>query len=245
MPQLEAIGIINDHYRTSEHQHFAWEMLYFSQGFGMIHVGNIEYEIGAYDFIMIPPRVSHFTISESGYQGIYLQFSKFNSPIPRSLICRDSEDRVVHDLLMRAHREYHLKRNNWNNITGALLSVINEYMLSWDAEARRSSFVENLEEELIENIHNKDYNINTAFDRIPLSRDYIVKLFKKETGETPLSYLTEKRINFAVQLLKSQKPRYMTIKEIAYMVGFEDQYYFSRVFKKITGKSPESYKNLG
>jgi two-component system response regulator YesN len=76
---------------------------------------------------------------------------------------------------------------------------------------------------------------------IPLNDDYIRKLFLKEVGTTPLQYLTEKRINHAKQLLETRYETSTTIKEIADKAGFNDQYYFSRAFKKVTGKSPSEW----
>jgi two-component system, response regulator YesN len=77
---------------------------------------------------------------------------------------------------------------------------------------------------------------------IPLSIDHCRRLFIKETGKTPSEYLTEKRINYAKLLLETRlRNNSISVKEIANHVGFDDPYYFSRVFKKVTGKSPTKW----
>jgi len=52
-------------------------------------------------------------------------------------------------------------------------------------------------------------------------------------------------IEYAKQLMKINMPSTITIKQLAFMCGFEDPYYFSRVFKNSTGLSPVHYmKNM-
>ena len=72
-----------------------------------------------------------------------------------------------------------------------------------------------------------------------LSKDHLIRLFKREMNATPLSYINQKRVERAqLRLLTESTP----VKEIAYQLGFEDQTYFNRIFKKITGLTPMSYR---
>lgn len=68
--------------------------------------------------------------------------------------------------------------------------------------------------------------------------DYMNRVFKQITGKTIFQYLTDVRINKAKMLLLSSA---LTIAEVGEKSGFPDEYYFSRVFKKITGESPTAY----
>lgn len=72
------------------------------------------------------------------------------------------------------------------------------------------------------------------------SPSHYTALFKKKTGLSPIDYFIRMKIHYACQLLSQRE---LIIKEIADKVGYEDPYYFSRIFKKVTGKSPEQYKN--
>ena len=72
-----------------------------------------------------------------------------------------------------------------------------------------------------------------------LSSSHISGLFKKETGITVSAYITHVRIEKSKLLL--WRPE-LTIAEIAAMCGFEDQSYFTRVFKTQTGLSPRKYR---
>ena len=68
------------------------------------------------------------------------------------------------------------------------------------------------------------------------------RTFKKVTGETIFRYLNRVRINHAKTLILNT-PLKMSV--IGTRVGFSDEYYFIRVFKKYTGKSPTEYAREG
>lgn len=74
-----------------------------------------------------------------------------------------------------------------------------------------------------------------------LSSFYISKLFKSETGDTPINYLISLRMKKAKELL--DKDPELSIKSVAVSVGYEDAYHFSKLFKKFYGISPLYYKS--
>ncbi len=71
------------------------------------------------------------------------------------------------------------------------------------------------------------------------STKYLSALIKNETGQSFSTYVTELRLNRAMDLLLHTD---LGIKEIAASVGYEDQRYFHRIFKKKTGKTPSQYR---
>jgi YesN/AraC family two-component response regulator len=68
--------------------------------------------------------------------------------------------------------------------------------------------------------------------------DYLNRVFHKMTGYTIINYINLMRINNAKELISNTTLKFT---EIAYLVGIEDPYYFSKLFKKITGMSPSKY----
>lgn len=74
-----------------------------------------------------------------------------------------------------------------------------------------------------------------------LSKDHFIRLFHAETGETPLQYITRQKMEKAQLLLLTDN---MPVKEVALTLAFEDYSYFNRLFKKVTGVTPQSYRNL-
>lgn len=84
-----------------------------------------------------------------------------------------------------------------------------------------------------------DLNIEQLAALEHLSPSRFRALFKERTGLSPMDYLTALRINHARQLMSQTE---LTLREIADMVGYEDQLYFSRIFKKRTGFTPSAYR---
>ncbi|NMO97857.1 response regulator transcription factor [Paenibacillus lemnae] len=72
-----------------------------------------------------------------------------------------------------------------------------------------------------------------------LNESYVCRLFKQETGKNIFEYLNELRIEEAKKLITSTE---LTIKEISLQVGISNPFYFSRLFKKWVGQSPNQYK---
>lgn len=70
---------------------------------------------------------------------------------------------------------------------------------------------------------------------------YFSTLFKKETGQNFMDYLTDLRIGKAKELLSGYD---LSVQDVAEMVGYRDLKYFSKLFKKVTGVSPSDYKKL-
>ena len=68
---------------------------------------------------------------------------------------------------------------------------------------------------------------------------YFGDLIKKETGQTAQQYIQNKIINLAKQELLGTD---LSVNEIAYKLGFEYPQHFTRLFKKVTGKSPTEYR---
>ena len=72
-----------------------------------------------------------------------------------------------------------------------------------------------------------------------LSKDHLIRTFKREMKMTPLYYINKKKMDKAkLRLLTEPVP----VKEIAYALGFDDMAYFDRTFKKFTGMTPTAYR---
>ncbi|GIO34087.1 MULTISPECIES: response regulator transcription factor [Paenibacillus] len=82
-------------------------------------------------------------------------------------------------------------------------------------------------------------SIQTLTQKYYIHPNYISQLFKKETGETFTSYITRLRITYACELLEQTED---LVSEIAEKAGYQDYFYFTRMFKKVTGRTPTQFR---
>ncbi|BDC94287.1 two-component system, response regulator YesN [Treponema bryantii] len=87
----------------------------------------------------------------------------------------------------------------------------------------------------------QDISLETAADFAGVSSFYLSKLFKEEKGETFINFISDKRLEKSRQLLSETN---LSIKEITAEVGYNDQNYFSRIFKTKYGLSPKEYRKV-
>ena len=87
----------------------------------------------------------------------------------------------------------------------------------------------------------QDISLEQAADMAGVSSFYLSKLFKEEKGETFINFISDKRLEKARQLLAETD---LSIKEITAEVGYNDQNYFSRIFKTKYGLSPKEYRKI-
>lgn len=91
----------------------------------------------------------------------------------------------------------------------------------------------------ISEFYNEDITSKTLAEMTYLTESYFCRFFKSITGLTVANYLSQYRVEKACYLLKKTDA---SISEISENVGFTDQNYFARVFKKIMGTSPTEYR---
>ena len=94
-------------------------------------------------------------------------------------------------------------------------------------------------EKAMENLENK-LTLKELASHFGYSESYMYRLFFKETGYAPMNYFLHMKIDRACQLLLHTN---MKINQVALKLGFDDPYYFSRIFKKIVGTSPKDYRH--
>ncbi len=87
--------------------------------------------------------------------------------------------------------------------------------------------------------YQQDISIQDLSEHCSISPNYASQLFKQEMGITFVSYLTSLRIDHAIWLLSHTD---LPVNMIASQVGYADYFYFAKVFKKVTGLTPTSYR---
>lgn len=88
--------------------------------------------------------------------------------------------------------------------------------------------------------YNKKISLDDIARCVYLSRSYLSSIFKEETGESLFSYINKVRVEKSKMYLLDDS---ISLVEISSLCGFEDQSYFTKVFKKYTGVSPKKYRD--
>lgn len=76
---------------------------------------------------------------------------------------------------------------------------------------------------------------------ISVSPNYLSKIFRQELDITITEYITRKRISEAINLIENSGCKPLSITELAHAVGYNDSFYFSKIFHKLKGISPSNY----
>ena len=101
--------------------------------------------------------------------------------------------------------------------------------------------VSTIKKMLDSHLYEKDISLKDIAKEIGMSQAQIISIFKSTFNMTPYQYFAKKRIEIACDLLLNSN---MHIKEIAEMLNYADQPYFSNTFKKTMGLSPEKYRKM-
>jgi two-component system, response regulator YesN len=149
-------------------------------------------------------------------------------------ILKPIDPEILNETLDRAVKE-------WNDEKLSRVIIQNSDSLKQDNVIQNEE-MNNMQkiEEYLRSHFQEDINLQDIADRFFLNRDYISRKFKQEFNETITDYLTKIRIEKAKELLGNPTKK---IYEIAYQVGYQNEKYFSKVFKKQTGVTPNEYRN--
>ncbi len=126
------------------------------------------------------------------------------------------------------------------NLNDALLAVFSPK----PPESQNSNYSPEITQALsyIKGNYSRKISLASVSEYVGLSSGYLCRIFKEETGVSINAYINNLRMTKAGELLRDQNSY---IKEVAVSVGFEDQLYFSRLFKRYYGVTPSEYRTAG
>ena len=167
-----------------------------------------------------------FTLTDDA--GDELIFSEGPLPVAQaaSLYLRDN---------VRALTEHFLRSSDVLRSTSLICAILSEVTRQFES-ARPSRLTPVLD--YLADHYREEIDCARLCELCYLSPAQMYRLFREETGTTPIEYRNRLRIQRACQLLRGRE---CTIGEIAALLGFESVYYFSRVFKKLTGVAPSRW----
>jgi len=253
--KIIAINYAHEHPWTKikSHAHNFWQAEYIKCGERKYIIEGKEILHGAGDFIFIPPGKIH---SSTVLAAELEQFNlKFNFNDTTRLISNIGNDKLlftdkkrVESILHQMVEENSIQKPHYAIILKALIielliiifrtvkdNVNPEYVsFAWSGKIKKAK------EHILLNYREID-SVDCLIKVAGMKRTLFYSEFKRVTGYTPINYLNKIKIDKAADFI-SQKE--ISLKNIANRVGFEDIYYFHRMFKKIKGISPGKYRQL-
>jgi AraC-like DNA-binding protein/mannose-6-phosphate isomerase-like protein (cupin superfamily) len=228
-----------------------YQIIYITQGRGIFECNQRTHVVVPGSIILIFPGVRHFYKPEYevgwteywvGFKGPYadtLCEKGFLSP-KKPLYDVGLQDGLlsiytkIFELVQSQRPLYQLRAS------AHVLTLISE-ILAHERRSVQYSHSEQLVERakflMEENIYD-EINLNAIGEALCVSTSHLNEVFKSYTAMTPYQYYISIKIRKAKELLEGGE---LAIKEVAFKLGFEDQYYFSRLFRKKTGIPPSHW----
>ena len=234
----------NEKIKVEKHSHSFYEFIYFNSGKGKVCIDGKEYSVKK-GFIAIYKKNSlHHEIGfSSGVDGKFFavksskELDAFCSSLPTPVIKTD--EKQIYQLLTAL---IELSKDGSTFSTRAAESLAESliYLImqafGYSPKNRKNASFESILAYINEHFTQK-INFSSLCHEKGVDRYYICVLFKERLGVSPVEYLTSKRIDIAKSLLSSGN----SVSETARLCGFENAYYFSKVFKKSVGVPPSKY----
>ena len=121
-----------------------------------------------------------------------------------------------------------------------LLRIMIEYRNKL-SDMKYNEIIEKAKQYIRDNYQNDDMSLQSVASSVNVSSNHFSAIFRKETGDTFIDYLTAVRMDKAKELLVCSS---MKTSEIGFEVGYRDPHYFSYIFKKTMGMSPKEYRRI-
>lgn len=237
------------HYRSREKGTAQYIFFYCMQGSGVIELKNKTYTLHENDAFVIPLGEAHtyYADEKDPWSLLWVHFKGEDAayyPLHEKKIQHFSSEYAANrmfslfDMLFRAlDKDYTL--GTFIYISQVLSLILSEV------------FFRNLENVSLEDrnltaiirymnrhIH-EELSLEELLMKFHCSKSYLHRLFQTKTHHAPMNFFTRLKMSEACKMLRSNKHVY----EVAHELGYRDPYYFSRLFKKIIGLSPQQYKN--
>ena len=231
-------------------------LIYNIEGKGWIKVGGQKHEIAPNSYFIIPPSVPHqYAADEDEPWTIYWVHYEGN----KSRLYNESD--IVHHIYPSLNARIDERIQLFNEIIATLSSGHNQEELEYAnlcfchlmASFRYihqfrsgntyadNDLVKNVIKYLKKNV-DKNLKLEDMARHFNLSASHFSKKFKQRTRYSPINYFLHLKVQHSCKLLNLTP---MRVSEIARAVGIEDQFYFSRLFKKVMHKSPKEYRENG
>ncbi len=228
-----------------------FQFVYITNGRGVLRMKQGNYEITAGTGLIVFPGIWHWYAPDSdtgwdeywiGFRGNYGEILLENGILSKE---KPTLDIGINSSLVHLFQEmFEIAKREQSGfqpkLTGSVIRLL-AYCLSYSQQRSHGSETEQLVQKarmmMVDNLFGslEMEDISTA---LGISYTHFRSIFKDYTGQSPYQYYLNLKINKAKELLESGD---FAVKEVAHDLSFENQYYFSRLFKKKTGVSPSCW----
>lgn len=232
-------------------------LIYCVEGEGEIWQGHVRHVLSADQYFIIPSGMAHsyrsdeknpwsiYWIHFSGAKaGLFCRNACQPMPVDRSKNSRIN-DRLdlFNELFRNLERGFSIETLEYVNL--CLAHVLASFThLNQFREIRKSDENDPVAQSInfmLENLSSK-LKLDEIAHQTGLSASHYSRLFMNRTGHPPIDYFIQLKIQRACRLLDNSG---WLIADVSREMGFEDQFYFSRVFRKVMGMSPAEYRKRG
>jgi len=239
-----------NHYREREEGTREYILIYCTDGEGVIEVNGYKYPVGSEEVFCIPSNSRHryYASSENPWSIFWIHFKGSNTryfPLDHCRIVKmnsgPSNNRLLFlfELLFRVlERNYTL--GNFIYISQVLSMILSEvyFREKTDETSMQNKHITAIVRYMYKHVK-EELTLDDLAREFELSKSYMNVIFKEHTKHAPIEFFIGIKMQEACKLLKSTG---MYIKEVSAELGYDDPYYFSRIFKKFVGMSPKNYK---
>lgn len=222
------------------HKHNHYEIMFYLQGTGQLRTHKTNFHFSPGSIIIVPPQTEHGSTSENGFKNISIggEFEKLLN-FKEVTVLSDNSQNEGRTLAMMIYNNRHKNNDYIDKLCIAYIHFILQYINISD---NINKSVNKIMNEITNNFYDSNINLRQLLQESGYAEDYIRAHFKKITGKTPNSYLTDVRIQHAVFLIDIYA-NILSLQQISEQCGYTDYVYFSKKFKSIKGISPREYKN--
>ncbi len=232
-------------------------LIYCFEGRGWFEMNGIKQIVPEHHFFILPKGKSHsygsdkknpWTIYWMHFDGEKAGY--FSDGLDKPVKISPEKDSRLEERLHLFEEIYSTLKNGYskNNLDYSIsclfhflgsLKFIGAYRESISANQHPRDITDEAIHFMRENIR-KRLTLKEISDYVGFSVSHFSTLFQKKTGYSPLNYLSQLKIQEACHYLDFTD---MKINQISSLIGFEDPFYFSRIFTKTMGVSPSEYRS--
>lgn len=242
------------HWHSMPHTHPCAELFFVTGGRGAFHLQDLLYPVQRGDLVIVNAGFEHTETSDSAspleYIVLGVEGLEALSPQPDANgWAAVSLHGLGTDLTPYLHaivREAELQEPGYQSVCQGLLEVILTLLI------RHANFSFSLADgdkkssrecSMVRRYIDAHFKENLSLDQLAalahVNKYYLVHTFTREYGISPINYLISRRILESRRLLESTNH---SLSQIAHMLGFSSPSYFSQVFRKQVGSSPQEYR---